>query len=849
MIKTQAIFDFRFSIFDSGNRKSKIKNQSSLCVLCLVSYILCLAPYVLCLASEDYPSLKWLGLPVVSVEYTCDGEFSEAEVRSATFVQAGGVYSRSDIRKSIEKIYSLGGFSKVEVSARPADNGVILTFGLTKQIKTGSVYLTGNKELGEEGIIQVMRLKNGREYDDSIAEIDVQSIKELYRSRGYSDADVSFKPIIDDNSKQADIYFEIIENKQPFVGEIVLIGTNQAVIRTKMLFHIGLEFQNDLDSKNISAGLLQEFQSKGNSLSDKAAVSIERAGSRWLVTDVQKAYSIRKEEDRLNVYKTRTLLEVMREVRLGEPYKGKQALDSDKKLIEQIHRQRDYITAKIKKAQALSDPDIIKEYHEKGTHFLIHLPPAARHPSPVSIIIEIEQGRRVYIKIEGDKDIKDDIIKRSIAVQRMHSVSEPVLRKSDEDIENLHKLKGYYLAKVEHEVLEDKVWIFGTDGDTEEQRSGGMRERGWRPFGELTSMDVSGNSLRVSSSDSIPQIQSPKVEIDTDIYQKIHIRMRINKGSVGRLYWTDKPDKWDREKHQDFDLASDNQFRNYEIDLRNHKKWHGKVIQLRLRPVDLPGADIDIASIKVTTEFIPIVFRVDKKRLMRVKEVSIMAPSLFSIDSKFQTYLDRSSRGMGDFPHENISAELRREFESKGTSLSQDATVSIEKKGSEWLIENSRDIYIVRKEEGKLEIHPKLELDEENIRKQMLTRKRNPLSFWPLSSYLPDGIFYEPIFEMDRRAIIAFYKDKGYPNAEVVDYKIDPKEENGEIDLLITIDEGSKVLVTDVILEGNYKDILDNEEILKNLAVVPSFQEQNLTIESSDPPRVRYKISPPKVFR
>ena len=728
-----------------------------------------------------HPSLRWLGLPVVSIQYKCDGQFSEEEVRSAIVVQVGDLYSRSQIRKSIQRIHSLGGFSNVEVNARSTHDpslvtrhaeGVMLTFILTRQAKTGNIYVTGNEKLKREEIIQVMKLEKGRGYDDSIAKMDAQSIMELYKSRGYFNAGISFQPNIDHSSNRADVYFRITEKEQPIVSEIVFIGTNQAVIRTKMLFRIGLEFQNDLDSRNISQRLLREFENKGNSLSGKAAVSVGKTGERWLITDVQKVYSIRKEDDRLSIYRTESLLETMQEIRLGEPYRGQQVLNFDAKLIEEIHRQRDYITTKVKKAQALSEPEIIEEYRERGTHFPVNPSLVTRQPSAyawaaVTIIIEIEQGRRIYIKIEGDRDIKDDDIKKAIAVQRMHSISESVLLKSDEDIENLHKLKGYYLAEAKHKVLKDEVWNFDTDGDSE----------GWELVGESSnpsptmSFHVSDRALRISSPvtrhSSPAIIISPEVGIDTDIYQKVCIRMRTSKGSVGRLYWTGKPGKWDRRKYQDFDLISDNRFRDYEVDLRNHKRWSGKVVQFRLRPVDLPDADIDIESIKVTTESIPVVFTVDKKRLMRVREVSI--------------------------------------------------------KGDQGA---------------------KLEVAEEEIKKQMLTRKKNPLSFWPLSRYLPRGVFYEPVFEMDLRAIIAFYKDKGYPNARIVKRKVDPDSEKGSIDITIVISEGSRTYVTEVILEGNHEDILDSKEILSNLAVVPRFQEQNLIIESLEPPRARYKILP-----
>ena len=72
---------------------------------------------------------------------------------------------------------------------------------------------------------------------------------------------------------------------------------------------------------------------------------------------------------------------------------------------------------------------------------------------------------------------------------------------------------------------------------------------------------------------------------------------------------------------------------------------------------------------------------------------------LFGIDSKFQRDLDSN----------NISEELRQKFENQGISLSQSATISTKKRGSGWLIKDkdSKQMYRIRKEEGKLNIYAK----------------------------------------------------------------------------------------------------------------------------------------------
>ncbi|MFC1713387.1 RIP metalloprotease RseP [Candidatus Poribacteria bacterium] len=60
--------------------------------------------------------------------------------------------------------------------------------------------------------------------------------------------------------------------------------------------------QSELDNGVISADLRQEFGFSKVPLSFDAVVSVEEAGSSWLITDVNGKYSIKREEDSLNIY-------------------------------------------------------------------------------------------------------------------------------------------------------------------------------------------------------------------------------------------------------------------------------------------------------------------------------------------------------------------------------------------------------------------------------------------------------------------------------------------------------------------------------------------------------------------
>ena len=82
--------------------------------------------------------------------------------------------------------------------------------------------------------------------------------------------------------------------------EITLRATPER--REFLIISINLDLHNELDNNAISEGLKREFESNSIFLSPGALVSIEEAGSGWLITDRDEKYLVRREEDRLEIY-------------------------------------------------------------------------------------------------------------------------------------------------------------------------------------------------------------------------------------------------------------------------------------------------------------------------------------------------------------------------------------------------------------------------------------------------------------------------------------------------------------------------------------------------------------------
>ncbi len=124
----------------------------------------------------------------------------------------------------------------------------------------------------------------------------------------------------------------------------------------------------------------------------------------------------------------------------------------------------------------------------------------------------------------------------------MRSVSESVKRRSRDEIENLYKSKGYYNVRVNYSTLKDIIWDFNTDTG------------GWESIEKPENIKISNGLLKVTNSSPII---SPQLQIDTEIYLRAQIRMKIDPKNIpvdypklyGSFYWiTNKSKKWSDKK-------------------------------------------------------------------------------------------------------------------------------------------------------------------------------------------------------------------------------------------------------------------------------------------------------------
>jgi len=132
------------------------------------------------------------------------------------------------------------------------------------------------------------------------------------------DLDFICKRLEDKKLEEREAEYELISEEVEArriskVARIILNGDRQGedqfgvVCSLPPLFSIDLNFQSNLNDNCISKDLRQAFEEKGAQLPESPTISIKEKDSEWLITDEnndnQQRYTVRKEEDRLNVFK------------------------------------------------------------------------------------------------------------------------------------------------------------------------------------------------------------------------------------------------------------------------------------------------------------------------------------------------------------------------------------------------------------------------------------------------------------------------------------------------------------------------------------------------------------------
>jgi hypothetical protein len=119
---------------------------------------------------------------------------------------------------------------------------------------------------------------------------------------------------------------------------------------------------------------------------------------------------------------------------------------------------------------------------------------------------------------------------------------------------------------------------------------------GWDDIWGLTNLEVAGGLLTAVTTTTDPWIGTAIKGLDSAEYGGVEIRMRVDKGNEGELFWGGETGGFSASTK--FELNPDGQFHTYSIDLTEQPAWQSKVLMVRFDPTDTVGANIGIDYIR-----------------------------------------------------------------------------------------------------------------------------------------------------------------------------------------------------------------------------------------------------------
>lgn len=146
-------------------------------------------------------------------------------IKRVVKTKKGDTYLAKHIQDDVKSVFRMGYFGDVRVEASNTPEGKVVTFQVTEKETLRNIEVTGNNELDDEEIKDLLRMRQGSVLNVNSLRDARREIENLYKEKGYHHVEVSYEiePVPD---TRADVNFVIKEGEKVFVKEIFFEGNN-----------------------------------------------------------------------------------------------------------------------------------------------------------------------------------------------------------------------------------------------------------------------------------------------------------------------------------------------------------------------------------------------------------------------------------------------------------------------------------------------------------------------------------------------------------------------------------------------------------------------------------------------
>ncbi|MCM8800323.1 MAG: outer membrane protein assembly factor BamA, partial [Candidatus Omnitrophica bacterium] len=367
---------------------------------------------------------------IKAIEVVGNRSISTNTILSKIKTRVGQAYLENVISDDVKRLYLLGYFSDIEIKTEEYLDGLKVIIKVEERPILEKISFEGMRRLyiKEDKLKDMLKSKEKDFLDYPKLKDDIDTIKDLYVKKGFTDTEVSYKVDLNEEKNTAKVSFVIQEAKRLKVKEIEITG-NKAYSKKRLLklmktkyawlFNPGI-LKKDVLEEDMKR--LEAFYKRQGYSDVKIDYKIRRHPKKPLqYIDIQiqegKKYLVGKIDIQGNsVVSNEDIKRILKSCPEGGVF-SQEALKEDISSIQGLYFDRGYIFAHVDESISLDS--------ETGRVDILYR------------IVENEIGYVDKIKIRGNIKTKDVVIRRELRIYPGERFDGEKLRRSKQRLENL----------------------------------------------------------------------------------------------------------------------------------------------------------------------------------------------------------------------------------------------------------------------------------------------------------------------------------------------------------------------------------------------------------------------------
>lgn len=386
------------------------------------------------------------GKPLLGVQFKGLQNISVSELDEIFKSYKKQAFSDELYWEILQKIYALDYFTDIVPKAIPADDeytSVFLEFTVKEKPYINTILFKGNNQLRSSDLLSAINLKKGDIFNETNLKNAERTLKDFYKSKGFSKAEVDSKYTENKEKNNLDVEFSVKEGKMSVITKILFEGNSK--FPEKALKKV-------LESKEawiIQKGIFREEALQA----DKAAIKLLYGENGYIdahVESIKKDVDSESDPQKEQITLTYVIMEGEQFTYGGTEFQGNYIFTTEQ-LSEKIKLRKGDIF-NLKKFE-IGFGEVANIYYENGyTGNYIDKKEtrdsAAKEVSYTIIIVERERSHIENIIINGNTKTKDHVILREILLKEGDVFSKTKILNSFRNLVNLR-----YFSSVVPDVL------------------------------------------------------------------------------------------------------------------------------------------------------------------------------------------------------------------------------------------------------------------------------------------------------------------------------------------------------------------------------------------------------------